>query len=913
MPMPFLADVANHIASKYHPEAPWTLIFPQQRSIICFQNYWHQDHPTKPLPFCKTLHTFITQQTNIKISPYINLWHQLYDCFDKYPSLKKNIEEWLYWSKIIIQDFNWMDEYNLTIDQWIADSHIMDTSWFSDTQKQALTFWLQHSTRQYQARIKKILPVVYNDFQKKMIQTQEGYPGFAYRQFYQQLLFKKKENNNIPIAFIGFNALSPIERNIFLWFQKHQKAVFFWDVDPYYINDSLQEAGFFLRQNIAEMPNQLPMIKHLQKKPPAIEIYSAASTIAPIEWVKKKILKLLNENIKPDHIAIVLIDKNLRKNIFYAFEDLQKKISCQFSLYEPIQQTFLYQLLYQTWHLQIHWSKKNKICLQTVKNILKNPYIRYHTQCTYDECFSSLQQANTEGKPIVFTENILSHIFQKSTDILLYIVHILKILQQTRTHTTHKNLQWEYSTIPYWISDIQQLTQQTKNIAYKTEQLFQIWQQYVKTRALPLQTSSATKKILQIMGILETHNLDFDYVFLLGMNEKDYPQEIYLPSFFTNEQKQQFMLPTKKQRDAEYAYYFYRCLQKAKKVWITYVQQAGGKKGDMSRYLKQLAYETQWVKTIGTMDTPMIATKIKPIIAYRQPHESIQQLTPTAIHTYLDCSLKFYFQYVKRLREKKNIHDQSEAMLLGQYLHQVLAEVYRRKPIPRMVVSEEIQHLLQTLDSVIQKIYTCDFHKASSKSMPIIQAMVKKMASKILMHDLAAAPFQLLAVEKKIEILWPIHQEGGKKITLQGIVDRIHTKAQRIWIVDYKTGHVQGQIPSIDSLFDATLPKRHATAFQLFFYAWLYQKKKQPTLPIVPYMVQKPSIGPLAWHQYFFFQKIEKHHTKKIEDIQTFLPTWEKHLNHTIQSIFNDKNPFIQTVHQQKCTHCPYKKICQRH
>ena len=99
---------------------------------------------------------------------------------------------------------------------------------------------------------------------------------------------------------------------------------------------------------------------------------------------------------------------------------------------------------------------------------------------------------------------------------------------------------------------------------------------------------------IQVMGILETRNLDFRNVILLSMNDDNFPGSVVTgTSFIPYNLRAAYALPTPEHHEGVYAYYFYRLLQRAENVRMLYCAHADDKTtGEQSRYIYQLEYET---------------------------------------------------------------------------------------------------------------------------------------------------------------------------------------------------------------------------------------------------------------------------------------------------------------------------------
>ena len=66
---------------------------------------------------------------------------------------------------------------------------------------------------------------------------------------------------------------------------------------------------------------------------------------------------------------------------------------------------------------------------------------------------------------------------------------------------------------------------------------------------------------LQIMGVLETRNLDFRNLIMLSLNEGQLPKAGGESSFIPYNLRKAFGMTTIEHKNAVYAYYFYRCIR----------------------------------------------------------------------------------------------------------------------------------------------------------------------------------------------------------------------------------------------------------------------------------------------------------------------------------------------------------------
>ena len=80
---------------------------------------------------------------------------------------------------------------------------------------------------------------------------------------------------------------------------------------------------------------------------------------------------------------------------------------------------------------------------------------------------------------------------------------------------------------------------------------------------------------LQIMGFLETRLLDFENVIITPVNEDSMPASSRFQTFIPFSLRKAFGLSTFQDKDAVYAYHFYRLLQRAKNVELIYNTKTG--------------------------------------------------------------------------------------------------------------------------------------------------------------------------------------------------------------------------------------------------------------------------------------------------------------------------------------------------
>ena len=450
---------------------------------------------------------------------------------------------------------------------------------------------------------------------------------------------------------------------------------------------------------------------------------------------------------------------------------------------------------------------------------------------------------------------------------------------------------------------------------------------------------------LQIMGVLETRNLDFDHVFILSANEGAYPPREVGHSFVPGNLRRGFGLPTPDQQDAIYAYTFYRLLHRARQVYLIHnTEDTPALSGEMSRFLYQLLYESEpqgddtycYPDAHGafriqrrTLSAPVRTLPPQPIAIEKEPsvlerlavytEAGPSGLTPSALNTYLDCRLKFYYKYVAGLQESEGVQDDVDPAVFGNVLHKAMERVYQRhveRTGQTAVTAEDIKRFKgKALDRAVQEGFQEHFRGRADEALTlegrnlIAYDMVRKMAKQILKMDAEYAPFEIVSLERETdagyERLLPV-SVGGAEVTvrLKGIIDRVDRKGDTVRVLDYKTGRDEKKVYGIASLFDRDDKKRNKAAMQAMLYAFLYEPRAAPDERIMPGLVNAKELFGDAFDPRLI---LDKH---PIDDYRPYAAEFTQALTGLLSELYDPTVPFTQTEDLKKCDYCPFVRLC---
>ena len=194
---------------------------------------------------------------------------------------------------------------------------------------------------------------------------------------------------------------------------------------------------------------------------------------------------------------------------------------------------------------------------------------------------------------------------------------------------------------------------------------------------------------IQIMGILETRTLDFKNLIFLSVNEGVLPSVTTSSSFIPFSLREAFGLPSINHQESIYAYHFYRLLHRAENITFLYNSNSEGlRSGESSRFLQQMKYEPLLKPEYYNLNLEIRNPDSPPEVIDRTNEidaklhsaftgaEKIKLLSPSAINTWLNCRMKFYYRYVHDLREPEKISEEIDPAMLGTLLHEIMKNLY---------------------------------------------------------------------------------------------------------------------------------------------------------------------------------------------------------------------------------------------
>ena len=942
----FLEEIAEQVYSNYDKNlGEVKLVFPNRRAGLFFRKFLAAKL-SKPIwsPQVLSLEDFVGQYSHLRKADRFALIVELYKSYSKYLGNTEQFDRFFYWGEMLLNDFD-------DIDKYLIDTEILFTDvsrqkelddyfdYLTDDQRKIIKeFWntLEQNPSKEKANFREIwnkLHDIYTDFRSNLKAKNLAYSGMVFREVVDSLPTKIES----PIIFAGFNALTTSEEHIVSHFLK-EGAQIVWDLDSHYMENEYQEAGHFLREyrgkTVFEKSLKPPYPNNINTHENPIQLYSVAQQIGQVKLLGQLLSDELNKGgFELEKTAIVLPDESL---LFPLLNSLPKSIDqVNVTMGFPLASTPIYNLMEHLFSLQIRSTRSKDLVYFSPQETL---YILQHSlvqDIALDEAnlnIKNIKEGNwfkIEEGQLVLDTYLLPAIFKKVdsvNDLMNYLQDIITRLAKAETATT---LEKEYAAHFYkQINRIAEVIHQFK-LQLDIEAFGRLFKQFVRSMRIPF--SGEPLNGLQIMGVLETRNLDFDNVYVLSMNEGLFPSPGRGHSFVPYNLRKAYGLPTHDQQDSIYAYLFYRLLQKAKNVCLIYnseVGKTGG--GEQSRFIQQLRYESNRrieeknyapgiklskARKISIDKTENVFEKLSKYVV-KEGVDKQSRFTPSALNTYLDCRLRFYFKYVAELYEQDELQHEIDPMVFGNLLHNSLELIYKQlldEDSGNEITNKKLHRVDQISTQAIRRVFKehysikAEKFKITGKRLLAFE-MIKKYVNRVLKLDADYAPFEIIGLEAK-DYNWglPIETDSGQiQIGLKGIIDRIDRKGERIRILDYKTGKDNRKFDSIASLFEREDKNRNKAAMQTLFYSLLFVRNNRLPQSIIPGIINTREL----FGRDFDYRLITG--GEPIVNVVPHLAEFEGHLKDLLSEIYSPFIPFDQTDDEKKCSSCPYNSICRR-
>lgn len=818
-----------------------TFVLPSRRAIGFFKRSLlkHFQHSFF-MPKMYSIEDFIEEIAAVEI---INSLPTSFAFFEVYqdlthPNKQESFEVVYNWSQSLLADFNEIDRFNIDATQFFSNlKAIKEIERFggenaTELVKNYYEFWDQ-------------LPNYYHALKENLNQKNQAYQGMAYQIALQKFPAYLKDHP-AHIHFIGFNALNQCEQQIFKLALKENQASVFWDIDQFFWNNK----DFSVQQFMQEYQNSWLDQLNLKITPSSesfedekhIQLTATPRKIGQVKYVGQ----ILSEFSKAElqETAIVLADENLLQPLLNAIPDHIQEVNI--TMGQALAQTPLasfFEIL-----LKIHQQNLSQLFYQDVLQLLSHPILKQ----AFIKDFQPIESHFKKENILVISAEELMQISKHSSSAYQEIIQILfsnlndspsKFLAMaTQVCVFLKSFQQENKLQLAYLFSFYSLFQKLINFTEEFNYieniggLKQIYQDVLQSETLDFK--GYPDRGLQIMGVLETRVLDFKNLIIIGVNEGVLPAGKSQNSFIPFDLKISYQLPTYKEKDAIYAYHFFRLLQRAKNIYVTYNNDSAGmEKSEASRFLRQLEIyapkshqithqivgmpaQTSQKSLQEIKKTPAMIQEIKNLLAYG--------ISPSALTTYIRNPIDFYQKYLLKIREAEEIEEEVSYRVYGNVVHQTLENLYQNLT-GKIITAEAVKKMKKGLEEELFIQFQEQFNQdAMLKGKNLLSLEIaKNQCQRFLNSELQLVEkheVQLVSLEQELKIKFPI--EGmDYPIHLKGTADRVDRVDGMYRIIDYKTGKVSQTDLNINDYALLTEDFKKAKAFQVLFYSLLLENQ----------------------------------------------------------------------------------------
>ena len=947
----FLEYVAEDIISKYGTDlSRIAVVFPNKRAAL-FLNEHLARIAGQPVwsPAYITISDLFRQHTDLKTADPIKLICDIHKSFTKCTGIDETLDHFYGWGQLLLADFDDIDKNMADADSIfcnLKDIHELDDiSYLDDEQKEMLARFFANFSDDIDSELKKrFLSLwshfgeIYHDYNRRLTEQGIGYEGAIYRKVASEETLQMKYDKYL---FVGFNLLQKVERVLFSRLMKEGKAKFYWDFDEYYMpspshhlttSPSQQLSGGALVSsaptnlttspsqylNISDFPNELdntaPDIYANMRRPKRIRFISSPTENAQARFASNWLLE--NDRYKAGRkTAVVMCDESIQLPVMHSLPPEADKVNITSGF--PLAMTPVASLVMLLFDLYTLGLRKKGTALNPhyLKKLMAHPYAHHLTISPSHHLTISpiLHHIASLVKQVgIATKPEGDPLTQES------VFRMFTILNRLATLADSGDLLVDNTTLRRLVS------------------------QLVGAASIPFHGEPVIG--VQIMGVLETRNIDFDNVLLLSCNEGNMPKGVNDSSFIPYSIRKAHGLTTIDNKVAIYSYYFHRLLQRAGDITIAYNNSTdNGHTGEMSRFMLQLLVESgqkidHYSLTAKNQPTPLMPKVIEKDETALSKLEEMSRLSPSAINTYIRCKLAFYYQYIAHIKEPDSDPETIDNRLFGNIFHRAAYLIYKDITDHSPVIEKaHIQAYLSNrklLASVVDRAFEEEECKTNNGLQIINREVIIEYVTKLLKIDQQLCPFSILAMEEEAKVYTQLSftmpsggaLKGGAlvssaptkqySLTIGGIIDRLdvvtdkQTGKRRIRVVDYKTGNKPSSaIKSIEEVFDPkNIASKHSNYFlQAILYSLIVSRSKEWNTANDAVSPALLFIKQAATNDYDPTLCIDKH---PISDVTVYEEEFLTKLKETVADMYSPNVPFTPTDDRKKCELCPYRMLC---
>lgn len=994
----FLEYLAEDLIQKHGKDlSRFAIVFPNKRAALFLNQAIAK--AAKGLmwaPSYLTISDFFREQSDLTVADPIKSVCILHQVYKEIAQKDETLDEFYGWGQLLLADFDDIDKNMVDSEKLFgllsAHKEMDNIDYLSLEQIEVLkkafpnVVGNKDSLRRRYLEFWDKLFDIYKLFKERLEEKGLAYEGMLYR--------KVIEQGNLQLSyekyvFVGFNVLQKVEQLLFTLLKEQDRALFYWDFDHYYLRAD-HEAGRFIRRwlnnSVGSFRNELnandTAIYHnmAEKKDHVRFIASPTENLQAryiTEWLREN-----NRYKNGKRTAIVLCDEHLLQTVIHCIPEEVDSLNVTTGY--PLQQTLIASFITQLVKLQFEgYSVREKgFRLRYLNRVLRHPYAQY----LWPDSKEILEEININRR-FFYTWEGLPYYSHKDADMPAFVSWLVSVtrtigingrtelresLRSGDQQRKSNDALFQESVFRMYtlLSKLQELMKPDESGYRYLDANFIIFRrllsQLIDATSVPFHGEPVQG--VQIMGVLETRNLDFDHVLLLSCNEGNMPKGINDSSFVLHNIRRDFGMTTIENKVSIFSYYFYRLIQRSKDVTILYNNSTqGGQTGEMSRFMLQLMVEWQHRASIEKL-TLIAGQELKQQEEDYIPKDAkiisrlnqIEKFSPSAINVYRTCPAKYFYSYVVGLREEQDSDDDGiDNRMFGNIFHMAAQLLYEQLP-KGAITAEELSKASKDnalLEDVVQKAFATELfgidiettnRKYSLNGLQLLNKEVIKKYLRLLLHtDMQVAPIEIIAHEFDVEdnISFMVGDKVYEK-TIGGRIDRLdkatyslgdNTSIRKLRVVDYKTGRSNAdKITKLDDVFNNEKLHDHADyVMQSMLYSMLMAENKVLSedkdrfnphhLPVCPALLfiqhaNRKDYSPIivldkeeveiTAEEAHNFQEIACDNASTETDEEKYKKVFRQELQKILSEIYDPAQPFLRSGDERSCGWCPFKFMC---
>ena len=930
----FLSEIA-HILQKEYPDSldQVTVVFNNRRSgLFLRQQFLKQAEKPLFLPRTIGMDTLVSELSDMEIIPNELLLFELFDIHRNLLGENRRydtFEEFISFGDMMLADFSEVDLYCIDAKQLFANLHDIKSIGEWDIESGHLTSFQERYLVFY-----RTLYQYYNLLHQRLQTQHKAYAGMAYRHVAENIESLLSQYKEQQLCFVGFNALSTSEERIIQHCIACGRGSLYTDGDSYYFDNEQQEAGRFLRKNCNRFPTIGQYSNHFAEGKKNITIVNCPENTLQCKYaggiIETELQQHPGDNL--NQTAIVLSDESLLLPVLNSLP--QKVKTANITMGFPFSNTDTYALSLKLFSLQQR-RRGNTFYHQDIQSILSDQlfstflgtsnihskiekilYAEHIIYAPYDTISSLGQKIGIDLSSIGF---IFGETNPTPDDFLQMMHRIIQLLYDSNVLESDNKEREALACFLEIVNHLLQIQQQYHFIE-NLSVLLKIYTRLAQRRSVAFYGEPLSG--LQILGVLETRNLDFKRVILLSANEGVLPSGRSFNSLIPYNLKTAFGLPTFHEKDAVYAYNFYRLLQRAEDIYLLYSTETDMMgKGEPSRFIHQLRRELvpQYPKNITITEKVLVADNASPLgktqdvgQKNREVLDRINELitrglSPSGLNKYRACPLKFYYENILHIDEPDRVSEDLEQNELGSCIHSVLETIYSSSK-DNIVNPDTLQQALSRIDEIIDDALAEQFQHGRNLYgrnhflRAVARTQITDFLKSEIKHLQTDGSIEIVGLEKELSHGFDVTVGADTRhVVVKGVADRIDIANGTLRIIDYKSGKVDPRdlkVASADPDWNTVSDKW----FQLMTYEWLYSNTQSSSLPHVS------GIFPLGHlHSNLLTASWEGKETITRQHLDTF----ETMLHQIAEEMLNPDIPFAANHNSKMCLYCPFEEACK--